>query len=223
LGADAVELDVRLTADGIPVVFHYFYLDKHTRLPGTIFQYTWDEVSRARVLLSSTSEPAEIKIPSLDEVLAALAGHIGLEIEIKGPEPECIEAITRALRNHPSALERLEITSYETTLLERFQHRMPDIPTDLLIPLSEPWMKPDVLAYTTLNRSRLASARAVHLHASQLIPDVVNTIRQGGCEVHAWGVNDLPAWKSVVDLQVARACTDNLQLALQYREEWKIL
>ena len=33
-GADAVELDVRLTADGVPVVYHYFYLDAITAVSG---------------------------------------------------------------------------------------------------------------------------------------------------------------------------------------------
>ena len=30
LGADAIELDVRLSKDGVPVVFHNFYLDETT-------------------------------------------------------------------------------------------------------------------------------------------------------------------------------------------------
>ena len=37
LGADAIELDVRLTADKIPVVYHYFYLQENTSASGPIF------------------------------------------------------------------------------------------------------------------------------------------------------------------------------------------
>jgi glycerophosphoryl diester phosphodiesterase len=106
--------------------------------------------------------------------------------------------------------------------LERFQRLMPDLPVDLLIPLSEPWMKADVLAYTALQRGKLAGARALHLHASQLTAGTVDFIRQGGCEVHAWGINDRQALKTASELQITRICTDNLELALQFRSEQSI-
>lgn len=219
LGADAVELDVRLTADREPVIYHYFYLEQLTPLPGPIFQYTWHELQQVYLQPPDQSSPGQFVISSLDQVLDALSGKIGLELEIKGPEPGCEQIIASVLRNHPRALENLEITSYETTLLERFQRLVPGIPVDLLVPLNEPWMKADVLAYTALQRGKLAGARAVHLHASQITPVTVNSIRKGGCEVHAWGVNDLPALNTARDLQIKKVCTDRLRLALQYRKE----
>ena len=33
VGADAVELDVRLTRDRVPVVYHYYYLDESHHAP----------------------------------------------------------------------------------------------------------------------------------------------------------------------------------------------
>jgi glycerophosphoryl diester phosphodiesterase len=60
LGADAIELDVRLTADAVPVVFHYFYLDEATSGSGTIFSYTLRELQALRLKTSSgelTDEP----------------------------------------------------------------------------------------------------------------------------------------------------------------------
>lgn len=95
------------------------------------------------------------------------------------------------------------------------------IPTDLLIPLTEPWMKYDVLTYNALHRSLLAGARAVHLHASQLAIETVDIIRQGGCEVHAWGINDQRSLEIASTLQINRLCTDNLRQALNFREELK--
>jgi glycerophosphoryl diester phosphodiesterase len=215
LGADAVELDVRLTCDGALVVYHYFYLDKITDLTGPIFAHTWEQVRRARFHdLAET----DARIPLLDQVLDVLAGRIGLEIEIKGPESESVEVVASVLHNHPRAWENLEITSYEPMLLKRFQSLAPDVPTDLLIPRSEPWMGRDVAAYTALKRGRMAGARAVHLHPGQLDFETVNLLRKGGCEVHTWDVNDHASLMLVQELQIPRLDTDTLQLAMAFRE-----
>jgi glycerophosphoryl diester phosphodiesterase len=224
LGADAVELDVRLTADQVPVVFHYFYLDELSSYVKPIFLSTWNDL---RVIKLSKAGRPEItgSISLLEEVLDVLAGRIGLEIEIKGPESASVELVAACLKNHPQALKRLEITSYEPLLLERSRRLLPDVPVDLLVPLSEPWMKQkdpsegDVLAYTATQRGRLAGARAVHLHASQLTRETVDFIRRGGCDVHAWGINDRKSLESVREFEILRLCTDNLSQALFFREE----
>jgi glycerophosphoryl diester phosphodiesterase len=218
LGADAVELDVRLTADQVPVVFHNFYMDGISTLTGPIFEHSWSELSQARLV--KTGDPQFTRqLSTLQEVLEALNDRIGLEIEIKGPEPDCVERIVGVLNKFSNSKKNLEVTSSEPILLERFRRLMPMVPTDLLIPLSEPWMKSDVLAYIALQRGRMAGARAVHLHASQLTIDVVSKIRQGGCEVHAWGINDPHSYITARELNIPRLCTDNLEQILKYHKE----
>jgi glycerophosphoryl diester phosphodiesterase len=206
LGADAVELDVRLTADRVPVVYHYFYLEQCYPLTGAIFKYHWEELHR--------SCPG---IPSLEEVLLRLDGQIGLEIELKGPEPEAADIVAYTVQTCLTGAQRIEVTSYEPAMLQRFHAICPHIPADLLIPLSEPWMKADVLAYSAFQRARLAGARAVHLHASQLDRFTVEAICGEGIAVHAWGINDPQALMAVFTLGIPRLCTDNLLQAIEYR------
>ena len=107
LGADAVELDVRLTADGVPVVFHYYYLDEVTSACGPIFDYTLDRLREVQVYCKADPAAAPGHISTLQEVLEQLAGRIGLEIEVKGPEPEAPEAIAGILRQFRPDWERL--------------------------------------------------------------------------------------------------------------------
>lgn len=223
LGADAVELDVRLSADRIPFVYHYFYLDEITTLKGPVFQHTWSELKGARFAQTAGQTILETRISSLDEVLEALEGRIGLEIEVKGPEAFSVDVIAEVLQNHPKALSNLEITSYEPMLLERLRKCLPGVSTDLLIPLNEPWMKADVMAYSALQRGKLSGARAVHLHASQLSREVVGYIREGGVEVHAWGVNDFQGFETARFLNIGRICSDALSLAVQYYQTFHII
>jgi len=216
LGADAVELDVRLTKDKIPVVYHYFYLDKITSLPGPIFNYTYQQLVDAR--FSSAATEGELpKISALREVLEAIGGQIGLEIEIKGPEPECTTLIGEVLRDFRGIWESMEITSYEITLLLNIKEHCPGITTDLLYPPTQPWMKLDVVAFEALHKARLAQARAVHLHPSQLSDEVVHFIRKSGIEIHVWDVNDEQALQSIVEYDIPKICTDNFESAARFR------
>ncbi len=95
LGIPAVELDVRLTADGVPVLFHDVLVDRLTGGAGSVAEMTWDQLSRLRLrrelpmgydtggsvvnIRYARTEP----IARLDEVLAELRGKIAINVELK--------------------------------------------------------------------------------------------------------------------------------------------
>jgi glycerophosphoryl diester phosphodiesterase len=230
LGADAIELDVRLTADGVPVVFHYAYLDEITDRNGPVFASTWPDLQTCRLVnqnsrtdgdepnpqnISSFSE----KLPTLQEAIQCITGKCGLEIEIKGPEPESTSVIAEVLLQFREYWDSIEVTSYEPVLLLDIQRCCPGLATDLLIPRSEPWMRSDVVEYFAIQRARLAGARAVHLHPSQITPRIVAAIRQAGIDVHAWDVNTPANLETVVNSGIQRLCTDRLGQILAAREK----
>lgn len=71
-GADYVELDVQVSADGVLVVFHDLQLDRLTPLRGPL---------RRR----SSAELAEHGIPTLADVLELTRGRVGVMAELKSP------------------------------------------------------------------------------------------------------------------------------------------
>jgi glycerophosphoryl diester phosphodiesterase len=215
LGADAVELDVRLTSDQVPVVFHYFYLNKITSASGTVFDYSFESLRNAHIIGKNVIEKYEI--PTLKEVLNVIGGKIGLEIEIKGPEPESSKIIASILSAHKNLWDTIEVTSYEPLLLREFQNECPGIAADLLFPRSEEWMKLDVVTYLAIHRSRLAGARVIHLHPTQLSYEVVEQVREHGIDIHVWDVNDAQSLEAIAELEIPRICTDDFQLAQSFR------
>ncbi len=216
LGADAVELDVRLTKDKIPVVFHYYYLENITSLSGPIFDHTYEQLRQAK-FTNGKNGSASLRIATLEDVLARIGGKIGLEIEIKGPEPESAAITAEVLRKFQSLWKSMEITSFQAALLSQFKTICPGITTDLLFPLSEPWMDLDVVAYKAANLGKLAQARAVHLHPSQVSKDVLKTIQDAGLSIHAWDVNTQEALETIMEFNIPRICTDQFDQAADFR------
>jgi glycerophosphoryl diester phosphodiesterase len=219
LGADGVELDVRLTSDGIPIVYHYFYLHEYTSGSGPGFAHTLDAIRQLRVDAGQGKPSLDYAIPTLREALGATAGHIGLEIEIKGPEPEAVEAVADVLSDFEQHWPTIAITSFEPGLLRSLKERCSPIPTCLLFPRSESWMGSDVVAYTAIHRSRLAGAGAVHLHPTQLSRHVVEAVRREGIEIHSWDVNDRSSLEKMLEFKIPRFDTDVPSEALRIIEE----
>jgi glycerophosphoryl diester phosphodiesterase len=216
LGADAVELDVRLTRDQVPVVYHYFYLDEITNGSGPIFQHSAQELREVRVVdadLLSGDHP----IPTLEAVLREFGDRMQLDIEIKGPEPEAAAIVADLLGGFRDLWDTIEVTSFEPSLLRDVRLACPGIVTALLFPLSEDWMRLDVVAHAALQRARIAQAQVVHLHPTQLTTDVVKHVRAGEVDVHAWQVNDSEALQLAMDLGMSSICTDKLEEAVAFR------
>lgn len=73
-----IELDIQLTKDNIPVVFHDFTLNRVCGVDGKLCNYTYDELQRFHLYKS------EQKIPKFEEVLELVEGKVPLIIEFKG-------------------------------------------------------------------------------------------------------------------------------------------
>lgn len=72
-----IELDVQLTKDGIPVIFHDFTLERMCGVSGKVDMMTYEELQK--LTLGQTEE----KIPTLREFLDMVAGRVPLIVELK--------------------------------------------------------------------------------------------------------------------------------------------
>ena len=77
-----------------------------------------------------------------------------------------------------------------------------------------PWMTPEIAARLAVEKARLANARAVHLHPSQLSPAVIEKVQSPDLAVHSWDIDSLAIWDHIRSLGVEQFTTDNIHLFL---------
>jgi len=94
----AIECDVHLAADRVPVVFHDVDLQRLTGRQGHVWQQTAGQL--AGLAIGGTQEC----IPSLAEVLELVGGRVPLVIELKGipgQDGGLVEEVVRCLSAYP--------------------------------------------------------------------------------------------------------------------------
>ncbi|MEQ1563346.1 MAG: glycerophosphodiester phosphodiesterase family protein [Nitrospiraceae bacterium] len=91
LGVDFVEIDVRRTADGVLVALHDESVSRTTNGTGRVDRLSLHEVKKFD---AGNGE----QIPTLEEVLTATDGRVGLmlELKIEGIAQQTVEAVHRA-------------------------------------------------------------------------------------------------------------------------------
>lgn len=121
-----IELDVNLSKDNVPVVFHDYSLERLCGIKGKVKDYTYDELSRFK--LSGTDE----SIPSLDYVLTLLEGKAEFLIELKTISSYTLlcEKTAEVLKRHNG---KFVVQSFNPFMLKWFRKNMPSIPRGQLI------------------------------------------------------------------------------------------
>lgn len=77
-----IEMDVQLSKDGVPVVFHDYLLRRVCGQKGRVCDYTLEELERFRLCQS------EERIPTFAQVLQMVDGRVPLIVELKGESPD---------------------------------------------------------------------------------------------------------------------------------------
>lgn len=122
MGVEWVELDVKLTKDDIPVIFHDETLDRTTNGHGNVADITYDDLKQLEAGSWFADSFTGIKIPTLEEAVDALIERgLGLNLEIKpcpGREKETAEVALDMLSQIWDDHFRLLISSFQHVSLE---------------------------------------------------------------------------------------------------------
>ena len=107
LGAQMIELDVRLTKDKKLVILHDESVDRTTNETGKIEDLTLRQVKKLDAGSWKSSDFKNLKIPTLSEALAIMPDNIWLNVHLKGDEvlgKKVAKVIIKEKRDHQAFL-----------------------------------------------------------------------------------------------------------------------
>lgn len=121
----AIECDVHLSADGVPVVFHDDKLDRLAGIEGNIFEKT--AVELGALAIGSTQD----RVPTLAQMLGLVAGRVPIVVELKGIEGKddgLVGKVADELRAYDG---QAAIMSFDHWLIRQFDRAASGIPSGL--------------------------------------------------------------------------------------------
>ncbi|MBA4072647.1 MAG: glycerophosphodiester phosphodiesterase [Gemmatimonas sp.] len=193
LGADGLEFDVRLSADGVPVLLHDPTLDRTTDGTGPVAARTLAELRTLDAGYRFTRDGGRtypyrgqgLHIPTLDEALAAFPG-VPCILELKAPE--ATEPMIRAVEKH-GARDQVLVGSFSDEAHAQLEGRGFHITAS----------KPDITRLYLRSFTPLGAGTVTYQACSvptswKRLPIPVlrlaRMLRTRGIPTHCWTVND---------------------------------
>lgn len=223
-GADGFECDVRLSADGVPVVIHDAVLDRTTDATGPVGARTVAEL--ARVDARCRFEPADPALavtapegpPTLHDTLARFSGARVI-IEIKDASLPLADAVAALVGAH-DAVSRVCIGSFHQSVLDRVRLRAPAITTSASLrearwTLARSWVRWPFVAARPY-RAFQVPERAGRLHV--VTPAFVRQVHRDRAVLQVWTVDAPDDVRRLLALGVDGIITDRPDLVVPVRD-----
>lgn len=218
MGADGIELDVHLSADGKAVVIHDDTVDATTNGHGRVSQMTLAELKALDAGSWFAPNFAGEGIPTLEEVFETVGHRLLINVEIKvekGHHPPEQEAETVRLIEDHGLVDRVIISSFNPVSLRRVRKLNPHIALGLLYAQAETNLFPFI---ATLMGTRY---KALHPQFTLVNPQYMQKARDRGLYVNVWTVNKAQDMHSMLALGVDAIITnypDTLRDVLKRQE-----
>jgi glycerophosphoryl diester phosphodiesterase len=181
---DGLEFDVRVAADGVPVICHDATLERLLGRPERI------DALGARAL-------EDLGIPSLADALATAGRHAFLDIELKVDAGPAVVEVLAAGRG--PALGDAVVSSFDAAALEAVAHRAPTW---------RRWLNARTLDGPTIASARELGCRGVAVEWRGIDRGSIGRARAAGFEVAAWTVRRRPTFDRLARLGVVAVCVE---------------
>lgn len=209
-GAKWVEIDVKLTRDGFPVIIHDDKVDRTTNGHGLVAGLSLADIRALDAGSWFSPAFAGEKVPTFEELLETiLALDLGLQVELKPTAGDDVEtadiACDTLLKHWPVGRGRLFLTSFSVRSLARAAKLMPDIPRAfaVVVPPKDP-------------RALLAEVNCQILHCtSDLVDaDALARLNESGVEFAIATINRVEDAKRLLAGGAQTILTDYADLTL---------
>ncbi len=208
-GVQWIELDVTLTYDQVPILFHDADLNKLSNARGLLAKKRWQDLQRVRVYSPRGSRQPSQPMTHLAEAVALMAElGLGLNMEIKpslkGQGPETLMKAMECLKTLPGL--PLVISSFDQRTLQAAQQLWPTIPRLML------WQR---LPSDWADSATRLAVHGVGLDQRHLRPAQVAVLRAQGREVYVYTVNSIKKARQLMAWGVQGVFTDHPNQLIQ--------
>ncbi len=210
-GADAIELDARLTADGHVVVFHDRSLERTTNGAGRVAQKTLAELRQLDAGSFFSEKYRGERIPLLEEVFEALGKKLFINVEFKdyGSLGERLVERVCELVMKCGLRDRLLFSSFMGRSLGRARSLLPDVPRGLLAArqLAGAWARSFGFSF--------GDYAALHPFAADVDSHSIQRVHRLKRRIHVWTVNQPDDVVRLTNWGVDGIITEDPALALR--------
>lgn len=194
-GADAMEIDVQLSADGVPVLMHDETVDRTTNLHGPVRSHS---VATLQSADAGDGEP----VPTLAQVLELVAGRLTVMCELKATPGEqdhdqrCVDAVLAVIEQH-DARTWTAIHSFNPEMVARARSTEPGISATIISPNVEGEAVERLLG-ALLKRN----GQAVSIQHNCITPELLLRAKKRQVTVWTWTADRPDDWERVTDAGV---------------------
>ncbi|MFD1716935.1 glycerophosphodiester phosphodiesterase family protein [Georgenia deserti] len=213
-GADLFEIDLQMSSDGVPFLFHDTTAARTTnvadvfpeRADDHITSFTWDELSQLDAGSFFGTPFHGTDIPHLDAAARQARGWTGVNVEIKEPSasPGVEQALADTIAENRDwqrllAQDKLIVSSFDVESLETFHELAPEVP---VLPIAGELPGDEVLAEWA------EYSVGVVTNYRNLEPGDVSRVHDLGLELGTYTVNSPEAMQQLTDQGVDWIITD---------------
>jgi len=202
-GADVIELDIQLSADGQAVVIHNDTLDETTDTTGPVSTHTAAELAQVDAGSWFSSAYAGQRVPLLGEVLTWLSQRDGLAmlLEFKGEwDPAPVSTVVEQIEAAGVAA-RTVVQSFAVTTVQALVDVAPHLRRGLLI---------EHMAEDTFSLCARMQVSQCNPSGRILLeqPETLGLIRERGMQSMVWTANEPQHWQGLLQLGADGIITD---------------